>query len=98
MAKQRINNPNKPAVKTRSAKLPDGSSVKVSQTKSNGTFYAANKGKAIADPKTGANLTEVYSLSGGKNMRETKKAISKGMVAGNLSGGTKRKARGAKGK
>ena len=81
MAKKSLNNPNKPAVKTRSTIAPGGKSVKVAQVRGDkGAMYAGNAKKPIANAK--GNTAEVYSLSGGKNVSDTKKVIKKGNFAG----------------
>jgi hypothetical protein len=79
MAKKSLNNPNKPAVKTRSTISPGGKSVKVAQVRGDKTaMYAGNAKKPIANAK--GNTVEAYSV--GKNLRDTKKVIRKGDFGG----------------
>jgi hypothetical protein len=88
MAKKELNNPKKPAVKTRSTVNKLGGKVVVQSSKKSGTVFTAD-GKPGLDKK-GDQTTSVYSLRnslpggylgmGNKklNMTETKKAIRTG--------------------
>lgn len=87
MAKKNINNPNKPAVKTRSVK---GTKV---QTVAGNTYYSRDSKPAIDN--AGKQTRETLSVS--KDMKGTKKSIRKGEVAG-LNQVSKSKSRGARGK
>ena len=87
MAKKDMNNPNKPAVKTRSVK---GTKV---QTVAGKTYYSRDSKPAIDN--TGKQTRETLSVS--KDMKGTKKSIRKGEVAG-LNQASKAKPRGARGR
>ena len=87
MAKKDMNNPNKPAVKTRSVK---GTKV---QTVAGKTYYSRDSKPAIDN--TGKQTRETLSIS--KDMKGTKKAIRKSEVAG-INQAPKAKPRGARGR